>query len=130
MQFIMTALCFIFNLHSWHVILSHLFSAILLCIYLFINLVFFRAAPMACGSSPARGLIGAVATSLYHSSWQRWIGNPLSKARDRTCNLVVPSQICFCCATIGTPISSYFKQQFKCPVGSFLVKALSTSVIH
>ena len=25
---------------------------------------------------------------LHHSSWQRRILNPLSKARDRTCNLV------------------------------------------
>ena len=27
---------------------------------------------------------------LHHSSWQRWILNPLSEARDRTCNLMVP----------------------------------------
>ena len=31
--------------------------------------------------------------SLHHSSWQRWIVNPLSKARDRTYNLMVPSRI-------------------------------------
>ena len=37
-----------------------------------------------------------------HSSWQRWILNSLSKARDQTCNLIVPSQICFHCATMGT----------------------------
>ena len=30
---------------------------------------------------------------LHHSSQQSWILNPLSKARDRTCNLMVPSQI-------------------------------------
>ena len=40
---------------------------------------------------------------LYHSSWQHWIPNPLSKARDGTCNLSVPSQIRFRCATTGTP---------------------------
>ena len=40
---------------------------------------------------------------LHHSSQQRWILNPLSKARDRTLNLVVPSQIHFRCATMGTP---------------------------
>ena len=34
---------------------------------------------------------------LHHSSWQRWILNPLSKARDRTCHLMVPTQICFRC---------------------------------
>ena len=31
--------------------------------------------------------------NLHHSSWQRRIINPLSKCRDRTCNLMVPSQI-------------------------------------
>ena len=30
---------------------------------------------------------------LYHSSWQCRILNPLSKGRDRTCNLMVPSRI-------------------------------------
>ena len=35
---------------------------------------------------------------LHHSSRQRRILNPLSEARDRTCNLMVPSQIHFCCA--------------------------------
>ena len=31
---------------------------------------------------------------LHHSSQQRRILNPLSEARDRTCNLMVPSRIC------------------------------------
>ena len=31
--------------------------------------------------------------NLYHSSWQRRIVNPLSKGRDRTRNLMVPSRI-------------------------------------
>ena len=30
---------------------------------------------------------------LHHSSWQRWILNPLSEARDRTRNLMVPGRI-------------------------------------
>ena len=30
---------------------------------------------------------------LYHSSWQRWILNPLSEARDRTCIPMDPSQV-------------------------------------
>ena len=66
------------------------------------------AAPAAYGGSQARGLIGAVATglrqshsnagsephrNLHHSSRQRRIVNPLSKGRDRTCNLMVPSRI-------------------------------------
>ena len=40
---------------------------------------------------------------LYHSSQQRRILNPLSKARDRTENLMVPGQIHFQWATTGTP---------------------------
>ena len=39
---------------------------------------------------------------LHHSSQQRQILNPLSEARDRTDNLMVPSWIHFCCATTGT----------------------------
>ena len=31
---------------------------------------------------------------IYHRSWQRRILKPLSKARDRTHNLIVPSWIC------------------------------------
>ena len=30
---------------------------------------------------------------LHHSSWQRWILNPPSKAKDQTHNLMVPSHI-------------------------------------
>ena len=41
---------------------------------------------------------------LHHSSRQRQILNPLSEARVQTCNLMVPSQICFHCATMGTPV--------------------------
>ena len=41
----------------------------------------------------------------HHSSEQCQILNPLSKARDPTLNLMVTSQIRFCCTTTGTPIS-------------------------
>ena len=41
---------------------------------------------------------------LYHSSQQHQILNPLREARDRICNLMVPSRICFRCAVTGTPI--------------------------
>ena len=72
---------------------------------------------MAYGGSQARSLIGATAASLHHrhsntgskshnlhhSLWPHQILNPLSKARDRTHNLMVSSQICFCCAMTGTP---------------------------
>ena len=46
---------------------------------------------------------------LHHSSQQRWILHPLSKARDQTCNLMVPSRIRFCCTTMGIPRLSIFK---------------------
>ena len=46
---------------------------------------------------------------LHHSSqWWR-ILNLLSMARDRTCNLRVPSRIRFCCATVGTPFLHFLK---------------------
>ena len=41
--------------------------------------------------------------NLYHSSQQRRILNPLSKARDWTHNLMVTRRIHFCCSTMGTP---------------------------
>ena len=43
------------------------------------------------------------ACDLHHSSQQCWILNPLSQVRDRTHNLMVPSQIRFHYATTGTP---------------------------
>ena len=81
----------------------------------------FRAIPAASGGSQVRGRIGAVASDLrqsYSNSGselclqptlqQRWILNPLSKARDRTCILMDPSPIRFCWATMGTPTSWFF----------------------
>ena len=44
---------------------------------------------------------------LHHSSWQRQILNPLSEARHRTHNFIVPSQVRFQCTTMGTPRPSY-----------------------
>ena len=40
--------------------------------------------------------------NLHHSSWQCWILDPLSEARDGTCILMDTSWICFQCATTGT----------------------------
>ena len=90
--------------------------------YLFFTFHFifllFRAAPAAYVGSQARGLIGVTALAyttvsampdlshifeLYHSSRQHRILNPLSKARDGTHNLMVPGQIHFRCAMMGTP---------------------------
>ena len=45
---------------------------------------------------------------LHHSSRQCQILDPLSKATDQTCNLMAPSQICFRCATTGTPFCPFF----------------------
>ena len=50
--------------------------------------------------------------NLHQSSRQRWILNPLSEARDRTRNLMVPSQIHFCCTKMGTP--THLKSRKKC----------------
>ena len=50
---------------------------------------------------------------LRHSLRQCQILNPLSKARDRTGNLVVTGQIRFHCATMGTSGSTAFlKSEF------------------
>ena len=46
--------------------------------------------------------------NLHHSSWQCRILSPLSKARNRTHNLIVPSQILFCCAKTRTSKSFFF----------------------
>ena len=82
--------------------------------FIFVYFLLFRAVPAAHGSSRARGLIGA--TAQQHEIWAvsmtyttahgkagsltHWA----SEARDRTCSLMVPHQICFHCATTGTPI--------------------------
>ena len=81
----------------------------------------FRASPTAYGGSQARDLIGAMASAtapamwdlrclcdLYHSSQPCQILNPRSKARDGTCNLMVPGWIHFHCATMGAPCYANF----------------------
>ena len=82
--------------------------------FFFFFFLLFSAALVAYGGSQARGQIGATSSSLYsHSntgskprlqptSQQCQILNPLSEARYRTRNLMVPSQIRFCCTTMGT----------------------------
>ena len=61
--------------------------------------------------------------NLHHSSWQCRIPNPLSEARDRTFVLMVPSWICFCCTTTGTPAvrSLTHRATAGTPVCSFLL---------
>ena len=48
---------------------------------------------------------------LHHRSWQCQILNPLSEARDRTRNLMVPSWIHFRCAMTATPIVDNLKSK-------------------
>ena len=87
---------------------SYLLCFLVFLFVCFCLFAFSRATPTACGGSQVRGLIGTAAASLcqshtmrdpsrvcdlHHRSWQHRILNPLRKARDRTCNLMVPSQI-------------------------------------
>ena len=41
---------------------------------------------------------------LHHSSWQLWILNPLSEARDQTCILMYSSHVRYHWAMMGPPI--------------------------
>ena len=63
--------------------------------------LFFRAAFAECGGSQTRAGFGATAAGLYHRML-----DPLRKARDRTCNLLVPRGIHFLGTTTGTPSPS------------------------
>ena len=44
---------------------------------------------------------------LHHKSWQHQIPDPLSEVRNWTHILTDVSQLCFCCATIGTPWNTF-----------------------
>ena len=90
---------------------------------------FFSATPAAYEGSQARGATAAglrhshrkpdpsCVCNLHHSSRQHRILNPLSKAWDRTCNLMVPSRIRFrfCCARNS---NTYF--QVSCQLSPWL----------
>ena len=101
--------------------LYHIGSSLLVdlpfCLFVFCFVLLFRATPVAYEGSQARGLIELLAAGLvtatampdpshicdlHHSSQQHRIPSPLSKARARTHNLMVPSH--FFCATMGTPV--------------------------
>ena len=47
--------------------------------------------------------------NLHHISWQCWILNALSVARDQTCIFMDSSQICFHWAILGIPESLFWK---------------------
>ena len=94
----------------------------------------FRAAPMAYGRSQARGWIGAIAAGLCHSHsltrseqrlqpQQHWILNALNGARDHTRVLMDTSQVCYCCATMGTPPNYIFL--FSSPIETDVSKTSS-----
>ena len=50
--------------------------------------------------------------TLHHSSRQCQILNPLSKAKDQTLNLMVPSWLCFCYVMAGTLGAVFFIHLF------------------
>ena len=47
--------------------------------------------------------------NLHHSSWQHWILNPLSRARDWTWVLMDTSWVCYLWATVGTPGTHFLR---------------------
>ena len=101
-----------------------LFSLVFLLYHHPTNLIFFllRAAPAAYEVSGLgiklehQRLAYATATAmqdlthngdLHHTSWQRWILNPLSRARDQTHILIDANWVCYCWATTGPNSSSF-----------------------
>ena len=77
--------------------------------------------------------------NLHHSAQQCQILNPLSEAREQTCNLMVPSRIHFCCATTGIPAVTFlthcttvgplnfsFSYESKNPHGQLQVAAIAS----
>ena len=71
----------------------------------------FRAASMAYGDSHARGRISCTRWPIPQPQ-QCQICNPLREARDRTYLLMDTSQIHFCWAMTGTPISNFFANKY------------------
>ena len=78
---------------------------------MYVCILFFKAASVAYGGSQAGGQIEAAAAGyttataaqdpshvcyLHHSSWQCWIVNPLSRARDHTHILMDTGQVHYC----------------------------------
>ena len=57
--------------------------------------------------APGRSVTPTCICDLCCNLQQRQILNPLSKAKDWTCNLMVPTWICFCCTTLGTPTLTF-----------------------
>ena len=71
-----------------------------------------QGANQSCSSQPTPTRDLNRICDLYHSSWQCQILNLLSKTRDRTCNLIVPSQIHFPGTMMGTPAAESYSPLF------------------
>ena len=116
------------------------------------SFVFFRAAPALDGGSQVRGRIRAAAASpyataraaldpscvceLHHRSWQHWILNPLSDARDRTHMLLGASWVCNLLSHSGNSPSTHLLSTY-CELGTgpgagamAVSTAASSHVVH
>ena len=104
-----------------------MFCFLVVFIFYFLFLVFFRAAPTAYGGSQARGLIGAVTAGLRQShsnarfelclqSISQLMATldpqPTERGQGWNLRLMVPSCIHFHCATTGTPTCLFLKKNF------------------
>ena len=63
--------------------------------------------PPACATATGMWNLNSIC-NLHHSSWQRWILNPLKGARDQTCVLMGTSWFRYHWATTGTPKILFF----------------------
>ena len=86
--------CFL-GLHLWHMAVPRLGVELELW-------------PLAYTTATATSDLSSIC-DLHHSSQQCWILNPLSEARDWTCNFMVASRIRFHCTMTGTPVVDFFK---------------------
>ena len=95
---------------AWESLTSHLYF------YLFIYFLLFQGRTQVRLEVQLELQLLAYATAtqgpscvcyLHHSSLQCQILNPLRKSGDRTRNLMVSSQIRFCCTTMGAPIFTF-----------------------
>ena len=75
-------------------------------------LLHFRVKTVAYGSSEARGLTGAAAAGLHHSSLQCQILNPLSGSRDQTRIIMDTSLVCNLLSHNGSSYSPCFLFSF------------------
>ena len=108
-------------LKCYNSILKILSAQEMFCLFVLLFLLFFRATSTAHRGSqvprlgvksepqlPAYATVTATSDprcicDLHNSSQKRQILNPLSEVRDQTRNVMVPSQIRFHCAMMGTP---------------------------